>query len=503
MLESVKLTSPLQKTFSLWLPRVLLLLAFAGMMITLIYRRDNFDDAWFGELAYFLANEGIIRSNLFADYLGWGDRVLMTHKLWVVLTALWIKIWGFSLYTVKTVALPFVLVQVYLFYRNAPGSWLLTSLLYLTCGVIVRYTFVSRPEVAMATFGFLSWYGLQQFRERKRLRWLLLASVSAGVTALFHLQGAIFMSAGALWLIWCKDYRGMLVYSAVSFLTFLVYFTDVLVYDAWEAYFFQIANDPGTGALRNLPQKFYNLTEIPKMMLHSLGEIPTTLLTLGCLVLRRISGLKCSDLEKYLLLLAICFIILANQVFHHYFILFIPFMLTYCVETLYRVDSLSRQPSPELWFPKTRRWITALVILHFVSGFMYDGKLLIRNLRAEPLSARNSRLQAILGDEPKTVIAPQSFIFDNIEQLHIIGLIYYFHYNSHHSETLTPQLFFEDAQRKGVEAVILEKNPVTTEYEPPAGLPEEINGYQLIYRDELYRIFRIQRMNKSLKPVSN
>ncbi len=224
MSKSVKLTSPLQKHFPAWFPRALLFLAFIGLMVTLILRRENFDDAWFGELAYFLANEGVIRSNLFSDYLGWGDRVLMTHKLWVVLTALWIKIWGFSLYTVKTVALPFVLLQLYLFYRNARSGWLLTSLLYLTCGVIVRYTFVSRPEVAMATFGFLSWYALQQFKEQKSLRWLFLAAISAGITALFHLQGAIYMSAGALWLLWCKEYRSMIIFSAVSFLTFLLYF---------------------------------------------------------------------------------------------------------------------------------------------------------------------------------------------------------------------------------------------------------------------------------------
>ena len=145
----------------------------------------------------------MIRTNLFADMLGWGERVLMTHKLWVVVTALWIKIWGFSLYTVKTVALPFVLLQVYLFYLYNRGTWMLTALLYLSCGVITRFTFVSRPEIAMAAFGFLSWYGLQQFQKHKKLRFLILASVSAGLTALFHLQGTLYMLAGVLCLLWC------------------------------------------------------------------------------------------------------------------------------------------------------------------------------------------------------------------------------------------------------------------------------------------------------------
>ena len=116
MPQSTGQTFPPEKPSPIWLPWMLLSLAFIGFIMTLINRREYFDDAWFGELAYFLANEGVIRSNLFADYYGWGERVLMTHKLWVVLTALWIKIWGFSIYTVKTVALPFVLLQIYLFY---------------------------------------------------------------------------------------------------------------------------------------------------------------------------------------------------------------------------------------------------------------------------------------------------------------------------------------------------------------------------------------------------
>ncbi|HIF69285.1 MAG TPA: hypothetical protein EYQ29_08210, partial [Candidatus Lambdaproteobacteria bacterium] len=139
-----------QKPSSRILSGVTLALAAGGLLTTLIYRRENYDDAWFGELAYFLATEGVIRSDLFADMLGWGDQVLMTHKLWVLLTALWIKTWGFSLWTVKTVALPFVVLQVFLFYRCCRQSWTLCALLYLSCGVIVRYTFVSRPEIAMA-----------------------------------------------------------------------------------------------------------------------------------------------------------------------------------------------------------------------------------------------------------------------------------------------------------------------------------------------------------------
>ncbi len=468
-------------------------------MVTLVHRREKFDDAWFGEMAYFLASEGVIRSNLSADFLGREEQVFVTHKLWVLITALWIKIWGFSLYTVKMVALPFVILQAYLFYRHSRGTWMLTAALYASCGVVVRYTFVSRPELAMAALGFLSWLALRHFGERQSWSWLLVAALSAGTTALFHLQGGVYMSAGALWLLWCKQYRAMLIYSGVSLLTFSLYFTDVVFYGAWEAYIVQTANDTATHAYRDFSLKLSNLARIPGMMTHTLGAKPATLLTGGCLVLRRIAGLKSSDLEKYLLLLALCFVVLANRITHQYLILFIPFMLLYCVETLYRVRTQATETVRTGWIPKTRWWTTAPVLLYFVLGLTYDGELLVRNLKAEPLSKRNARLQAILGGEPRKVIAPQSFIFGNLERLHIIGLNYYFHYRTHHAKTLTPQVFFEDARGKGVEAVIFEKNPVTAEYEPPWDLPGEMSGYRLIYRDERYRIYRSAETDNPLK----
>ena len=478
-----------QKNVARLLPYAAITIAVIGLLATLIERRENYDDAWFGELAYFLATEGVIRSDLFADMLGWEEQVLMTHKLLVVLTALWIKIWGFSLWTVKTVALPFLALQVFLFYRYCRQSWMLCALLYLTCGVIVRYTFVSRPEIAMAALGFLSWQNLQQFRENGGIRWLLLAGVSAGATALFHLQGAVFMSAGAVWLLWARQFRGAAIYSAVAFATFLLYFTDVVYYDAWDAYFFQIANDPATTALRSFSEKLFNLAEIPKIMVHSGGETPLSLVMLGCLFLRWKSKLHASDLEKYLLVLALCFAVLANRMVHEYLILFVPFMIAFSAETLYRVAS-ARGSGDAAIFPKTVRWMNVLVILYLVAGVFYEGKLVFRNLRAESLSDRNAKLAQIVGDAPATVIAPQSFIFGNIERHHIIGLSYYHHYNSYHTEPLTPEVFFEDAKRKGARFVIFEKNSITAEYRPPEDLPEVMTGYRMIHRDERFRVYR-------------
>jgi hypothetical protein len=55
---------------------------------------------------------------------------------------------------------------------------------------------------------------------------------------------------------------------------------------------------------------------------------------------------------------------------------------------------------------------------------------------------------------------------------------------------LTPEVFFEDAKRKGARFVIFEKNSITAEYRPPEDLPEVMTGYRMIHRDERFRVYR-------------
>ncbi len=472
---------------------ILFALALISGLSTIIYRREHFDDAWFGELAYFLAQDGVIRSNLFSGMHGWGDRVLMTHKLWVVATAIWIKIWDFSLYTVKTVNLPFVIFQIILFRCYSKNIWILTSLLFITSGVVVRYTFVSRPEIAMAAFGFLSWLALQKYHHKAGMHWLVMAAISSGLTAVFHLQGAIFMSAGAIWLIWYRYYREVIYYSLISFATFLIYFTDVIFFNAWEQYFIQISNDPATTALRNISEKLWNIFKIPQMMFHSLGEIPASLFMIGCIFLRCKKRLIMSDLEKYMMLLFLCFAILINRTTHQYVILMIPFMVTFCSETLYKIHVFEKFH----WINKKNKWIIILFFIHIISGFTYNAKLIARNINEESLYSRNKRLENIIGKDVKILIAPISFIFDNIKNKYIIGQAYYHHYQTIHSKPLTVEEYFNDASRQKANVIIFEENPITMEYEAPKNLPNLIYGYHLIYSDNRYRIFRLNKSKKN------
>ena len=53
--------------------------------------------------------------------------------------------------------------------------------------------------------------------------------------------------------------------------------------------------------------------------------------------------------------------------------------------------------------------------------------------------------------------------------------------------------YFNDASRQQVDVIIFEENPITMEYEAPNNLPNLVYGYYLIYSDNRYRIFRLDK----------
>jgi len=48
----------------------------------------DFDDAWLGEQAIMFAREGIVRSEMFQDYLGYNERILVYHKAFIWTSAI-------------------------------------------------------------------------------------------------------------------------------------------------------------------------------------------------------------------------------------------------------------------------------------------------------------------------------------------------------------------------------------------------------------------------------
>ena len=94
------------------------LLVLAALAVASLYRRFCFiDDAWLGERAWWLAKEGAARSELFRGEVGYGDRMFVDHKLFTLCGAAFIRLFGWSLYVLKSVSLVFFVLFLGLLWR--------------------------------------------------------------------------------------------------------------------------------------------------------------------------------------------------------------------------------------------------------------------------------------------------------------------------------------------------------------------------------------------------
>ncbi|RLD48145.1 MAG: hypothetical protein DRI88_04135, partial [Bacteroidetes bacterium] len=82
-----------------------------------LWRRvPDIDDAWIGIDAYTLAKDGYAHTELMKGINQQEDLFVVHHKLLNLQGALFIKVFGFSLYTLKSVSLLYALIFIILFY---------------------------------------------------------------------------------------------------------------------------------------------------------------------------------------------------------------------------------------------------------------------------------------------------------------------------------------------------------------------------------------------------
>ena len=191
----------------------------AGLLLyvfSLYQRTPHLDDAWIGEQVYWLENSGIVKNVLMKNYSNDQDQLLIYHKAHVYSGLLGVKIFGFSLLTLKlTTYFYFILFFVVFFFYMVKNKhivnnkqYLILILLFLFETHIFEFSFVFRPEIPLMCAGFLSFIFLEKVIESKEMLWLklIIASSFTGIGILFHLNGLIFIAASTFVLIFYRKY---------------------------------------------------------------------------------------------------------------------------------------------------------------------------------------------------------------------------------------------------------------------------------------------------------
>jgi hypothetical protein len=212
------------------------------------------DDCFFGEQAYWLANEGIVRTKTIHAGLGWEERLFVYHKLNIWIGALIIKTLGWSVYYFKTFTLIvylsfFFLLKKYLQIDRSKFpelTYLLVCLLVFINPLTFIYGFTYRPEILVMATGFVSFIALEKVRtnDSKSLLWIIIAGVSVGLAFLTHLNGIIFAVSGFFYLLIYRKYKLLIPFMLSGGIIMSFYFIDLLPSGNMERFLAQMNNWP-------------------------------------------------------------------------------------------------------------------------------------------------------------------------------------------------------------------------------------------------------------------
>ncbi len=490
---------------TLLFPRRVYHLVIAGLAFlfasTLPHRIEHFDDPWCAEQAYWLLKDGHVRSELFRGLNFWEDRLYVFHKAFVYAQAPVLWAFNFSVVGAKTTPLLFGLAGLGLllrYFRGRGEAQALAAALYLGCGTLMLFGFDNRPETMVAAFGFASFLVLS--RERLPAGRLALAGALAGLAALTHLNGLIYVAAGGLWLLMQRGWRPALGFGAAGGLTSGLYFLDALLDGRLDRLVYQFVHDPVTAANQHLASKLAVMAGYHKTFLHSEGESFLTALGLFALLvlaLRPATRPSLSPALRYLLLLLGLFWLLTKSNTAYYYLLFVPFIVVVVAEAV-----LAAAPCLVPW---QRRAVLVLLALYPVGAGLRAYHLLRENRTYPDTEAENARLAAYMPERGAKIIAPIDFFFGQMPNYRIRSLSYFYYADAlqRHGPLPLPT-FFDLAARDTVRYVVTDQRSESMVHRIPATAPARVGPYRRVFQDAWHSVYALDevRLRDQLVPAA-
>lgn len=378
--------------------------------LTYINRFPTGDDAWFAEQSYWFQKQGIIRSEFFRGILGWEKQILVSHKLFLIFGAGLIKIFGFGLPTVQLVGFVFFLVLLgeltsYIYQdtkENRTKYIILLLTLVFSNRLLIRLSFENRPELMVAALGFGSFLYVKS--SQINLRKAAYAGLLAGMALLCHLNGVIYLIAGAISYLYGRRYKEFVLFSIIGGLTSLLYFVDVIqAQNGFSIWYYQFRHDPAVQQAFGWQSKLIVMLTYPKLFIESPEQAALTLLFIFMLWQQRkfIRQLPLI-LTIYSATLFVSFWIITKHGSGSYMPLFMPFMFILIYE-LYK-----RQPFIN--------WGLRIVMLaYFIIGIYGTIEIIYKDyvLGSFPTAYKNLRSHI---PKSSTGFVPLTFFFDEYEQ---------------------------------------------------------------------------------------
>jgi len=460
-----------------------------------IYRREiGLDDAYFAEEVHFFSNLGYVKSELLRGYLGYENQVLDYHRLHVWQGAMVTEIFGWSAYYLKAIPLFYLLVfpllsyyyfKKFLMENEDKTPFYLFLALLLTNSLLVEHSFIYRPDVIMMFLGFASFFLLRISMLDRKFVPIVFSGMLAGATALMHLNGIIFMCAGAGILLWKRHYGLFVIYSVFSATIALIYIAEMGDIQTIQLFFEQFRSNPALSEKEfSIWGLLFKLITIYRPYLRHPVEISYTLLFMFVLWQQRKIIWKNDELKIifiYMLQLALLLAIISPGYKTLYLIYHAPFIFL-LVSMLYR-------PFLELNTTKSR-WLVALTCLYFITNLGHTFKTFSHRQTEGLAEIHHSIVTEFSMKKGEKILAPAAFVFDEIKNLEIQCFVGYYNKRKNMGFDFSLENVFHEANNYEREFIITDKVSMENlEFDKPE-IDSIYYGYQYMGKRDMYYIFK-------------
>jgi len=481
-------------------------------------RIPDIDDAWLGEYAYWLEKFGYVRSELFRGLTGQETLFVVHHKLLTLHGALFIKFFGFSLYSLKSVSLVYLLVFIRLFYsytckwKNIFNleDFLFSLIILFTFTQAFKYSFLFRPEIMVMCIGFAGFILLEKYLEKEDSKyWLIFSSgLIFGLTVFTHLNSLVFIASTGVLLLWNKKYTGFIVFGIGAILTSSFYFYDFRGIDSFYLWSNQFFKSTAIDSLKDTPfwlKPIVNLLVEHMRYFHNIEIIVFSVFMMITVITGfRILYKKQANLVRFAILMALFTGIITMHKSRQYILPFFPYLLIIITITFKEIKenqiigfSIFKNIEPKMF---RGIMIFLFLVFFFVSTF-FNVDLALKKFT--PADNQALTLKYAGSDISKmNIVAPETFIFNEIEIYNRIQSDLFYTEMAKSDPSFSGEEFFQKASGYDISLIMVTTYRANLLGIENSQIGEKHGDYQVVDKNDEMIVFK-RYSNSSESEVRN
>ena len=397
---------------------VLLSLGIAIAILSLWQREIGTDDAWLAEQAYWLVEDGHVRSELFYGMNHHHVRHLAYHRLYIWHGALLYKLFGWSADLFKSVSLLYFLLflyvsRLYIKRHNIFKSATEYSVFYLlvfSFALMTKLSFIYRPDTMVMAFGLLSFYCLHLAIKEQNSQKAILSGLFAGLCVLTHLNGVAYVFAGGVIFLLHRYYRLLIYFSLASFVVSMFYFVEFRNWEMFGEFLYQLRSSPALSAKDfSITGSLLKFLSSYKSYFHKGSDASYTLLLFFVFWTQRKTILADQNLRLlfiYFLALALGLALISPGAKSLYLVYHAPYAFL-IIAVLYK----------QMFAQSSVQQASFAFLLSVFLLTQWGGTIKLFNKRTPELESVNRMVSQSMGiPDGARIIAPITYVFDEIDK---------------------------------------------------------------------------------------